>query len=47
MRLAGETMEENLKLPAVRDRLAQSRDVRMGTGFLVAGFVLQIVAAWP
>lgn len=45
-RISG-TAEENLQLPAVRDRLNQSRNAKVGTGFLVGGFLLQIVATWP
>jgi hypothetical protein len=46
-RLSGETVEENLRLPAVADRLRQSRNAAIGLGFLLVGFALQIVAAWP
>lgn len=45
--LAGETDEENLRLPAVQDRLRQSRNAKIGLALLVLGFGLQIVAAWP
>jgi hypothetical protein len=41
--LAGETNDENLKLPAVRDRLNQSRRAAIGVGLLVAGFALQAI----
>jgi hypothetical protein len=46
-RLSGDTDEENLRLPAVQDRLRQSRNAEIGLAFLVLGFGLQIVAAWP
>jgi hypothetical protein len=46
-RLAGDTLEENLQLTPVKDRLRQSRNAKIGTAFLVVGFLLQIVAAWP
>jgi hypothetical protein len=32
--------------PPMRDRLTQARNARMGLPLLVAGFVLQILAAW-
>lgn len=46
-RYGGETVEENLRLPAVADRLRQSRNAAIGLVFLVVGFALQIIAAWP
>jgi hypothetical protein len=46
-RFSGDTRVENLKLPAVRDRLRQSRRAKVGLAILVVGFVLQIVASWP
>jgi hypothetical protein len=46
-RLAGKTVEENLRLPAVADRRRQSRNAAIGLFFLLLGFTLQIVAAWP
>ena len=46
-RIAGDTREQNLQLVAVKDRLRQSRNAKIGTCFLVLGFALQIVAAWP
>jgi hypothetical protein len=42
-RLSGETPEENLQLPAVKDRLRQSHRAMIALPFLVAGFVLQLV----
>jgi hypothetical protein len=41
---SGDTRDENLQLPAVRDRLKQSRRAKVAVLFLVAGFVVQIVA---
>lgn len=46
MRLAGDTDEENLKLPAVADRLKQSFFAKVGLPILVTGFLCQIVATW-
>jgi hypothetical protein len=46
-RWGGDTLDENLQLPAVRDRLRQSRNAKIGVTLLLAGFALQIVAAWP
>jgi hypothetical protein len=43
----GDTLEENLQLPGIADRLRQSCNAKIGLVFLVAGFGLQIVAAWP
>ena len=45
-RWAGDTDEENLKLPAVADRLKQSRFAMFGLPILVAGFGCQIWATW-
>ena len=47
MRLSGETVEENLALPAVQDRLRQSKRTVLGLCLIALGFVLQAVAAWP
>jgi hypothetical protein len=46
-RWAGDTDEENVKLPQVRDRLRQSRNAKIGLVLLFCGFVLQIVGNWP
>jgi hypothetical protein len=46
-RWSGDTREENLRLPAVRDRLRQSHRAKLGLLILAVGFVLQIVANWP
>jgi len=45
-RWSGDDEETNLRLPAVRDRLKQARNARVGVTLLFAGFVLQIVATW-
>ncbi len=45
-RYAGTTDEENLTLPAVVDRLKQSRFAMFGLPILVAGFTCQIWATW-
>jgi hypothetical protein len=45
--LLGDTREENLRFPTVQDRLRQSRNAKRGVALLVAGFALQLVAAWP
>ena len=45
-RVAGDTDEENVTLPAVADRLKQSLFAKWGLPILVAGFVLQIAATW-
>lgn len=45
-RVSGDTDEENLKLPAVVDRLKQSRFAMFGLPILAAGFACQIVATW-
>ena len=45
-RWAGETDDENLTLPAVADRLKQSRFAMFGLPILVAGFACQILATW-
>jgi len=46
-RICGNTDEENLALPQVRDRLKQSRNAKIGMVLLVIGFILQIVGSWP
>lgn len=46
-RWAGSTDEENLKLPAVQDRLKQRRNTIIGLALIALGFTLQLVAAWP
>jgi hypothetical protein len=46
-RVSGDTDEENIQLPAVEDRLRQSRNAAIGLAFLVTGFALQIAASWP
>ncbi len=46
MRYVGETDDENLTIPAVADRLKQSRFAKFGLPILVAGFGCQIAATW-
>ena len=43
----GNTDEENLKQPKVKDILKQSRNAVIGLVILVLGFILQIIANWP
>jgi hypothetical protein len=45
--LSGDTLDENLMLPAVQDRLKQSRRTVLGLALIAVGFLLQAVAAWP
>ncbi len=45
-RVAGDTLEENLRLPAVRDRLKQSRRAVLGLLFLIFGFLFQALGSW-
>jgi hypothetical protein len=42
-RWCGDTDEENLKLPAVRDRLKQKKYALIGLGFLLAGVSFEIL----
>lgn len=44
-RMAGDADAENLKLPAVRDRLNQSRRAVIGLSLLALGFGLQAIGA--
>jgi hypothetical protein len=44
---SGETREENLRLPPVRDRLKQSRNAKIGLALLILGFFGQLIGAWP
>lgn len=44
--IMGDTDEENLKIPPIRDRIRQSRNAKIGVSILIFGFVLQIVGAW-
>jgi hypothetical protein len=39
------TLEESLKLPAVADRLRQSRLAKCGLGLIIVGFILQLLAS--
>jgi hypothetical protein len=43
-RYEGGTLEENLKLPAVADRLRQSRLAKWGLGLIIVGFIVQLLA---
>ena len=45
-RLSGSTDNANRKLPAVKDRIKQSRNAAIGMFFLVLGFSLQIIGSW-
>lgn len=38
---------ENLKLPPVADRLKTSRNAIIGIAFVFAGFIGQVLSAWP
>jgi hypothetical protein len=44
-KVAGDTVEENLVLPAVQDRLRQSSRAKLGVLFLVLGFLLQAIGS--
>ena len=45
-RFTGDTNKENIKLPAVQDRIKQSKNAKIGLSLLVIGFLLQIVGNW-
>ena len=45
-RVAGDTDEENLKLPQVKDRLKQSRNAKIAMLLLTVGFMLQFIGNW-
>jgi len=45
-RYAGSDFQENLKHPQVQGRLRQSRLAVIGLGFLIAGFLTQLVGTW-
>jgi len=45
--LGGNTDEQNLEIPPVRDRLQQSCNAIIGGLFLIAGFLFQIYGSWP
>ncbi len=47
MRLAGETLEENLQFPSVKHLLAESNRTKVAVALIVAGFLLQIGGSWP
>jgi hypothetical protein len=42
-RVSGMKNEENLKLPQVKDRLKQSRNVKIGLILLIFGFFFQLI----
>jgi hypothetical protein len=46
-RICGDSDEDNLKLPAVQDRVKQSRNAKIGVIFLVTGFLFQLCGSWP
>jgi hypothetical protein len=46
-RWAFDNDEENLELPAVQDRLAQSRNAKRGLVLLILGFLGQAIGNWP
>jgi len=46
-RINGDTDEQNLDLPQVKDRLTQSRNSLIGLILLLLGFTLQIISNWP
>lgn len=45
-RWAGETDDENIQLPKVRDRLVQSRRAMLDGFFIIVGVGIQIFAVW-
>jgi len=45
--LCGDTDEKNLKLPAVQDRIKQSRNAIIGLSLLAVGFLLQLCGNLP
>ena len=46
-RFAGDTDEENLKLPVVKDRPQQSTNAKIGIVFMIIGFIFQLLGNWP
>jgi hypothetical protein len=44
-RFAGDSLAENLMLPAVQDRLRQSDRAKIGVAFLALGFLLQAIGS--
>lgn len=46
-RWVGDTDEENSKLPAVKDRLKQSTNAKIGVFFLIIGFIFQLLGNLP
>ncbi len=45
-RLAGDSSEQNRRLPAVRDRVRQSRHALAGLVLLLAGALVLLAAIW-
>lgn len=45
--VAGDTDEENLKLPMVRMFLQQTRRTALGMVLITASYLLQIAGSWP
>ncbi len=45
--IAADDLEHNLGHPQAQDRLKQSRNALIGLGFLLLGFLLQILGNWP
>jgi hypothetical protein len=39
--------KENLKIPAVKDRMKQSTNAKLGLFFLILGFAFQFLGNWP
>ena len=46
-RWAADDDSKNINLPAVQDRIKQSKNVKIGLFLLVFGFLLQIIGNWP
>jgi hypothetical protein len=46
-RMAAESDQRNLCLPQVRDRIRESRFALIGIVIMAAGFLLQVIGAWP
>lgn len=46
-RWSGGTEDQQMSLPAVRDRVFQARNATIGVALLGVGFALQIYGNWP
>lgn len=46
-RMAGDSDEQNVCLPHVRDRTRVSRFALVGAALMTVGFLLQIIGNWP